>query len=576
VTVAEDSEAQVAVVLLGRVHYRDDIERSLRHQHPGAPLTDAALALALYLQAGINGLQTLEGEFALAAWDGRTRRLIGMRDPLGSWPLYWTARGPALTMGTSLRTLVEDNRPRSLDLEYMAEFLTRPFVDAEVTCPRTAVPGCRRVPPGTLVEVNHDGSSREHAYWDWASRIRPVPADSLASAAGRFRELLDRAVRERMRGGTVATHLSGGMDSSAVTALARQTSGERPGRRPVATISLVYRAAELARERDHMDLVLQRGGPVEPYFVEADVAVGFDWFARPLPRHDEPYAGLWSLAANRLLVDVAERCRAGTVLTGAGGDEVLSYRPLHIADLLRRGRIVSGLREAAAWAFGQGQGLWSVLRKCAAEPLWASALGAISGSLPRCRLKAWLHSGRLSVPPWVRPEFARQHQLHERCHEYSRCLFAPPAESSETLLRLATCTGDWARWYLYLPRGMNISHPFLDPRVVCYALGVPRGIRAAPGDPKPLLRAATQGLLPDAIRNRREKTGFDGPRARGVALHFSRLEELIRGSRIHDLGIFDVEKLLASLHEVAVGIGIKHNEWLDRTLACLAWYEHCA
>jgi asparagine synthase (glutamine-hydrolysing) len=427
-----------------------------------------------------------------------------------------------------------------------------------------------------VVEVNTDGSSREHAYWDWPSRIQTVPADSLPNVADRFRELLDHAVRERMREGAVATHLSGGMDSSAVTVLARRRAVEQPARRPVATISLTYHAAELARERGYMDLVLQQGGPIEPHFVEADGAIGFDWFARPLPRHDEPYAGLWSLAANRLLVDVAERCEVGTVLTGAGGDEILSYRPLHIADLLRRGRIVSGLREATVWALGQGQGVWSVLRKCALEPLWACGLGAISWPLRRCGFKTWMQSGRWSVPPWIRPEFARQQQLHDRCQEYSRRLFARPAESSETLLRLAMSTGDWARWYLYAPRGINISHPFLDPRVVCYTLGIPRHVRAAPGDPKPVLRAAMQGLLPDAIRNRREKTGFDGPRARGMALHFSRLEAMVRTSRMHDLGILDADKLLASMHQVAVGIGVKHNEWMDRTLACLAWYEQSA
>jgi asparagine synthase (glutamine-hydrolysing) len=82
-----------------------------------------------------------------------------------------------------------------------------------------------------------------------------------------------------------------------------------------------------------------------------------------------------------------------------------------------------------------------------------------------------------------------------------------------------------------------------------------------------------RGLLPDAIRTHREKTGFDGPHARGVARHWPQLEELVRSSPLHDLGLFDVDKLLGTLHQVAVGIANQHNQAMDRTLALLAWFQ---
>ena len=317
---------------------------------------------------------------------------------------------------------------------------------------------------------------------------------------------------------------------------------------------MTYEAAELVGERSYIDLVLQKGETLDPHFLPADAALGFDWFTQGVPRHDEPYVGLWSLSTNRLLVDAAQRCGVGTVLTGVGGDEILTYRPLHIADLVRRGRVVAGFHAAAAWSEAQGEGVWSVFRRCGLAPL-----------LPRF--------SRRRLPSWVRADFARTHHLNDRFEEFARLQSAPPSEFSETLTRLAMTSGDWARWYLHAPRGINISHPFLDPRVVCYALGIPRKVRARPGEPKPVLAAAMRGLLPDAIRNRREKTGFNGPHARGLARNFPRLEKLVRSSRIGELGVIDPNALLASMQRIAVGIGASNNEWIDRTLALIAWLD---
>jgi asparagine synthase (glutamine-hydrolysing) len=571
VSIARDAPSQSTAALLGRLHYRDELLASLRQDH--RQQSDAALALAVYLQAGLEGLKKLEGEFALVIWNGRDRRLIGIRDPLGSWPLFYSARGPCRAMSTVLGFLHGDDASPVLDTDHVAEFLTTPFISAEVTSTRTALVGARRVLPGTLVEVGVEGQVWQERYWDWASRVEPVRVSRLENAAERFRELLAHAVRERMRDNRIATHLSGGMDSSAVTVLARQVVAEAPARPALVTISLTHEAADLAAERSYMNLVLDQGGPVDPHFLSGDAAVGFDWFSSPLPPHDEPFAGLRSLAANRRLADVAQRCGIDTVLTGVGGDEILCYRPLHIADLLRRGRWLSGLREAARWGEAQGQGLGSVLRTCAIEPLWSSAGRALSRLLHRCGLSVHLHLGHWSIPTWLRPEFVRRHQLAERSREYSRRVVAPPAESSGTLMRLAMSSGDWARWHLHAPRGINISHPFLDPRVACYALGLPRQVRAVPGEPKPLLRAAMRGLLPEAIRERRVKTGFDGDHARGLVRHWAHLEHLVRNSPIQDLGLYDSEKLLSALHRLSVGIDGQQNQWLDRFLALLAWFE---
>ncbi|HEU4752407.1 MAG TPA: hypothetical protein VFU47_04790, partial [Armatimonadota bacterium] len=88
-------EGGTFAVLLGRLYYRQELLGALRRDLPGplaeaARRNDAALALAAYRCLGIAGLGRLEGDFSLAIWDGERRELIGARDPVGGYPLFWT------------------------------------------------------------------------------------------------------------------------------------------------------------------------------------------------------------------------------------------------------------------------------------------------------------------------------------------------------------------------------------------------------------------------------------------------------------------------------------------------------
>src|SRR4051794_20563949 len=75
---------------------------------------DAGLALAMYREFGLEALERLEGDFALALWDARAARLIGLRDPLGGYPLYWTEAGATFALGTCLTPLLQVLGRRSL------------------------------------------------------------------------------------------------------------------------------------------------------------------------------------------------------------------------------------------------------------------------------------------------------------------------------------------------------------------------------------------------------------------------------------------------------------------------------
>jgi asparagine synthase (glutamine-hydrolysing) len=574
VSTAHHRAGQLTLVLLGQLYYREDLLRRLPPEAMQPGSSDAHLALAAYRLGGRRGLEGLEGEFTLALWDGATQKLLALRDPTGAWPLFWLAEADGLAVSTSLAAL-HGRRPRAaFDLDYLADFLMWPNPQAELPCERTAIEGVRRGLPGVVLEIDRDRRVVPHRFWDWGTAVQPGGSIDPEEVGAECRRLLREAVRQRLGRSPVAAHLSGGMDSSAVACLARDLIGQAGSPHPLHTLSLVYRHPSLAGERAFIEQVLAQPGPVAAHLLPGEPTAPYGWLAEGLPWHDEPYAGLPGAGAQKVLLEEAERHGAVTVLTGLGSDEILDAGPVHIADLVQAGRWLTAYGEARRWAAARNQGVWTVLRRYGLEPCWPLLLR--EGVLHRWRggVASWPKLGWFSVPSWVHPNFARRHCLAERGREHARRLYGRPCSHALQANMLLTGAGDWARWYLAAPRGLNLTHPFQDPRLVCFALGLPPKLRAVPGQRKPVLQEATRGLLPEAIRTRRDKRGFNDMYGMGLARSLPQLEQLVRRSALAEMGIVRTEELLQTLHEAALGTGdIRACERLDKTLALAAWLE---
>lgn len=210
VTFARNRERQSAVLLIGSLFYRTDLRARFPEAVSKAPAADAALALAVYQHTGWPGLARLEGEFAIVLWDGMRQRLLAMRDPLGSWPLFWTVRPQEIAVSTSLASLTALPNNRTPDLEYLAEYLATPFLRSEIPCEKTAFVRIQRVMPGTGVEFSPGGSVTQRRYWNWEEHIESAVEGTPQEVGAGLTDRLRAAVRERLSPGPVAAHLSGG------------------------------------------------------------------------------------------------------------------------------------------------------------------------------------------------------------------------------------------------------------------------------------------------------------------------------------------------------------------------------
>jgi asparagine synthase (glutamine-hydrolysing) len=574
------TRAYVAI-LMGRLYYRCELLADLHSQKPAllpsdCEVSDAMLALAAYRAWGRDGIARLEGDFALVIWDAQSSQLVASRDPLGGYPLFWMQSHGVTAFSTSPRPLLTLLSRQSLNLDYVAEFVLLPDIGVQELGGDSCIfEGLHRLPAGTIASGRvPDGRLEQHPFWNWQERLVDPGTDRLEAMSAQYGDLLRHAVRERLRGPT-ASHLSGGMDSTAVALLAQHLMCSGSGTPPLHTLSLVYeRLAGLARETPYIESALQQQRGIVAHRIAADDLLDFDIFADP-PPHDEPWPGLVRMGAERALVDMAAQMDMTTLLTGVGADEMLDVPPFYIAELLRQGRLCMAWQEASRWAAAYTSNVWTMLYSYGvthALPAWACA-----GLEPVLRrgYASWQHQNSYTIAPWILPSFARRHALRSRALENIQRTYAlcQPVGLSVLIAAISSRYGDLSRRYLAAPRGVHLTHPFLDPRVLCFALGMHTRFRAEPGRKKPVLAEAMRGVLPDQIRNRRLKGHFNEVYYLGLARNLPIVERMIGRAPIDDLGLFNKDILVRCLHQAALGVasGVRALDRLNLTLSLIQW-----
>ena len=333
-----NEDGSIHVVLNGEIYnYRQLRAELQRRGHRLASRSDTEVLVHLYEDRGLEFVEELRGMFALALWDARRRRLVLTRDRFGIKPLYYSTEGDVLSFASELKALLRVPWfSRELDPDALQAFLAFNSIPAPLTIFRAV----RKLPAGHLLTWE-DGQVRVQRY----SRPRPVDHADVRSEppevlAGELRDRLRDSVRAHLVADVpVGVMLSGGVDSSALAALAAIESGER-----VRTFSVGFEESsfdELAMAR----LVAERYGTDHHELVLRADAV--DLLPRIVEAFDEPFAD-----SSALPTYLVSKLAAGSVkvaLSGEGGDELFGGYYTYVADLLaaRFGRLMPPLRPLA-------------------------------------------------------------------------------------------------------------------------------------------------------------------------------------------------------------------------------------
>ena len=287
-----------------------------------ADVSDCELILRAYQRWGRDCPNRLLGDYAFALWDARRRILFCARDHIGVKPFYYAQTGERFVFASAVpAVLAAPGVSSRLDDAVVAAHLTSIVVN---TTTATFFAMVRKLPPGHALTATGEGRLRVERYWrpENTPRARPASDDAYAEEC---LNLCTKAVRERLRGpDPVGTHLSGGLDSSAVTVLAarelrRQGRAAPPAFTWLPALGGGAPKAEHATEYALVDAVgRQEGLRIHHCVLTPDVVLA-------MLRRDGALPGLQGNFNEEAVQRRAEALGVRVLLSGWGGDEGASF-----------------------------------------------------------------------------------------------------------------------------------------------------------------------------------------------------------------------------------------------------------
>ena len=462
--------------------------------------SDTEVLLELLARDGLAALGRLNGIFAFALWDRSDRSLTLVRDGLGVKPLYLARTASGIAFASELKALLAvPGLDRTIDRAAAGAYLTYLYSPGE----RTMFAGVRKLDPGCWRRVDAGGGETH-------GRFYSLPAPHPAKISDReiiegTRDRLEQAVaRQMMADVEVGAFLSGGLDSSAIVALARRHGGEAM---PCFTARYEGEANdELVADLPYARLAAKHFGvPLHEVMIDDRI---IDDFGALVTTLDEPQADPAALLSSHISA-LAAGAGIKVLLSGAGGDDIFTGYRRHQAARIDPlvGMIPPPLRSLlAAGAAGRG-GVRSTTTRRIAKLLAGLGGSADDRTIARFEWLAAPAAAALLAEP-VRAELIRapmQAALDaletrdpvERTLALDQRLFL-----TDHNLNYTDKTG--------MAHGVEIRVPLLDPDLVAWAARLPAKAKLRGGTTKWALRKAIEAELPAAIVNR-PKTGFGVP-----------------------------------------------------------------
>ncbi|HEY4953990.1 MAG TPA: asparagine synthase-related protein [Gemmatimonadaceae bacterium] len=500
-----NADATIRVIFDGRIDNRRELAREL--ESSGVTLdapTDVELVGRCFELWDEGAWNRLLGDFAIVVWDSRRRRMLCVRDPLGFKPLHYSFNGKKFLCASELIQILQDSEiERSPNEAFLAEFLAGgPYTREE-----TAICGVFRLEGGCCLAVD-SGGIRKRRYFDPGS-VKQIRFSSYDDCAAALRELLVEAVRCRMRApGEVASHLSGGLDSSSIVSIGCDLNRRGLVSNRIEAFSLIF-SDPRADEREYIEEV-ERAWSLsthrcEPFEPEIDYYADYVRQTFEMPRFP-------NAAMNERLDRTVNEMGLRVCLSGHGGDHTMNGSSDDLAVLIagfhpiRFGRALRLLQRNMS--VGEvTRGYLPVLLRSGMWPLMPIPLKKLAR-------RALGRDGRSAEPwkAWLDPNLEKRFALTDRV------LTAQKEVDSQVPQARLVFTSLRDGWLTYVVEGLErrasragfeYRHPFCDRRVIEFMIGLVEEQRWNQGVRRLLMRQAMRPLLPEKIRTRTNKATFD-------------------------------------------------------------------
>ncbi|MFF0214170.1 asparagine synthase (glutamine-hydrolyzing) [Streptomyces vinaceus] len=541
----EDDAAQPVITYTGEVYNFRELREELRALgHEFRTSSDTEVVLRSYLEWGAGFAERLNGIYAFAIWDPRTEELLLVRDRMGVKPLYYYPTPDGVLFGSEPKAiLAHPDAEAVVDTEGLKEIFSI------VKTPGHGVfRGMHEVVPATTVRFTREGRSTER-YWE----LKAAPhTDDLDTTIAHVRDLLEDIVeRQLVADVTVGTLLSGGLDSSAVTALAAKALAKQGVEQPLRAFSVDFTGHD-----NRFETNMQWADPDTPFAVEVAARVGAEHIIVELDNEDilDPEVRATVLRAQDLPVSTGD----------------MEFSLLILCRALKERMTVALSGEAADELFG---GYTWFHDKEAVEldsfP-WHHPFEKLGGIGALRDVGLW---DRLGLTEYVKDRYTQALEEVPRLEGES---------GFEERMRERTYL-NLTRWENFLldrkdrmsmAASLEVRVPFTDHRLVEYVYNTPWAMKSFDGREKSLLRAAMRGVLPDGVLDRK-KNPYPSTQDRKyeVALREKVEAILVPGAPVFQLvSEADVRKLLdRPVGSYAVGGPWSARAVLERLIEFNTW-----
>ncbi len=506
--------------------------------------SDTEVIIEAFQSWGTRMVDLLDGMFALAIYDNQTHELFVLRDRMGKKPLFYFLSDGCFAFASEIKALMEMPQVRSarpLNHHAISHYLHLGYFPE----PFTIFQHIFKLKAGHHAKVNASQPFEEVPYWSVANRgFEVVKGNDQAAAKHELRIILENSVKKRLVGDVpIGSFLSGGVDSSLVTAIAGQLMGK-----PIKTFSLGFKDKQFNESAFARKVASHLGTDHEELLLEEQQAK--EILPEYLNYFDEPFADPSSIPM--MLISQRARQEVKVVLTGDGGDELF-----------------------------QGYGAYAWANRLAVIPEYTKPLLRFLLSNSRSnRFQRAAHMFEPVPPEGIRSHIASQEQYYFSQNEIRDKLLKDPESFSAFRYQDPSGTASLSpgekqaifdlQYYLKddllvkvdrssMYHGLECRCPLLDKELVDFSLRLPLSMKFRNGESKWLLKQLLSDYLPKDLVNR-PKWGFGIPVASWLKGDLRYLiDDNLSESRLLETGIFNYHFVTGLVDEFLKGKEYLYN-----------------
>ncbi|MEM1156063.1 MAG: asparagine synthase-related protein [Pseudomonadota bacterium] len=450
-------------------------------------VSDSQLLLRAYWRWGEDCPSYFLGDFVFAIWDEKRAKLFCARDHMGVKPFYYARKGQVFVFSSDAEALVEQPMvsAKLSDLSIARFLLEGDLFDES----GTFYDAVSKLPPAHTLTTDAT-DSRHHRYW----HPEDAPYCHFRNEqcyVDQLRELMEKAVLARLPSkGPVAAHLSGGLDSSAITAIAGSyLAGSSQILHSWSWMQKPKNEKERYSDEWRIGAHVAESSGARHHFTHMDAATMLPIFHQGLLRRQDT-VDLWYEFPLR---EAASDLDINVMLSGWGGDQFISfYGNYRHAETFWRGQIVPTLRDIWRESNAAHGRLRRFGANCGRSLLLPVLPSQINGRAARARR---VQRQYLSCATDDFLAFALQHKT-KRVPYLGNCIRTGQLRYLEQRFlfsRIDSWSASGAR------RGIEYRYPWLDKRIVEFALGIPAEMYRSRGNARHIMRKAMQRWLPDEV-----------------------------------------------------------------------------